>query len=149
MIMKKYVTLLLFLFVSCNNPKNDLQWEDINDKSDSVLMKSNKDILDADTIQRKSDSSTKVKVFKVVTQIKYLTKEVEKFKTERINLMNELKLSKENVIVRIDTVFIETKKNFWGKEKTSINVTSETKSTEIIDSVLSEKKVIDTLNHQQ
>jgi hypothetical protein len=147
--MKKYVTLLLFLFVSCNNPKNDLQWEDINDKSDSVLMKSNKDILDADTIQRKSDSSTKVKVFKVVTQIKYLTKEVEKFKTERINLMNELKLSKENVIVRIDTVFIETKKNFWGKEKTSINVTSETKSTEIIDSVLSEKKVIDTLNHQQ
>jgi hypothetical protein len=147
--MKKYVTLLLFLFVSCNNPKNDLQWEDINDKSDSVLMKSNKDILDADTIQRKSDSSTKVKVFKVVTQIKYLTKEVEKFKTERINLMNELKLSKENVIVRIDTVFIETKKNFWGKEKTSINVTSETKSTEIIDSFLSEKKVIDTLNHQQ
>jgi predicted solute-binding protein len=63
--------------------------------------------------------------------------------------MNELKLSKENVIVRIDTVFIETKKNFWGKEKTSINVTSETKSTEIIDSVLSEKKVIDTLNHQK
>ena len=147
MIMKKYVTLLLLLFVSCNNPKNDLQFEDIQNESDSVLMKSHEDILTSDTIQRKSDSSTKVKVFKVVTQIKYLTKEVEKFKTERISLMNELKLSKENVIVRIDTVYIETKKNFWGKEKTSVNTKSETKSTEIIDSVISEKKIIDTLNH--
>jgi hypothetical protein len=145
--MKKYVTLLLLLFVSCNNPKNDLQFEDIQNESDSVLMKSHEDILTSDTIQRKSDSSTKVKVFKVVTQIKYLTKEVEKFKTERISLMNELKLSKENVIVRIDTVYIETKKNFWGKEKTSVNTKSETKSTEIIDSVISEKKIIDTLNH--
>lgn len=147
--MKKYVTLLLFLFVSCNNPKNDLQFENIQNESDSVLMKSHEDIQFADTIQKKSDSITHEKVKKVVTQIKFFTTEIEKFKTERILLLNELKVAKENVIIKVDTVFIETKKNFWGKEKTTINVTSETKSTEIIDSVLSEKKVIDTLNHQQ
>ena len=52
--MKKYVTLLLFLFVSCNNPKNDLQFENIQNESDSVLMKSHEDIQFADTIQKKA-----------------------------------------------------------------------------------------------
>lgn len=146
--MKKYITLLFLIIASCNSPKKDLQSSDINNTLDSVLIKSNKNMKVADTVQRKSDSSTKVKVLKVVTQIKYLTKEVEKFKTERISLMNELKLSKENVIVRVDTVFIETKKNFWGKEKTSVNTKSETTSTETIDTAVSGKQVIDTTNHQ-
>ena len=146
--MKKYLTFLILIIVSCNSPKNDLQSTDINDTIDSVLIKSNKNMQVADTVQRRSDSSTKVKVFKVVTQIRYLTKEVEKFKTERISLMKELKLSKENVIVRVDTVFIETKKNFWGKEKTIVNTKSETTSTETIDTAVSGKQVIDTTNHQ-
>jgi len=148
MIMKKYVTLLLFLLVSCNNPKNDLQFEDIQNESDSVLMKSHEDIQFADTIQKKSDSITQVKVKKVVTQIKFFTTEIEKFKTERILLLNELKVAKENVIIKVDTVFIETKKNFWGKEKTNVNTKSETKFVESIDSITSEKKVIDTTNNQ-
>lgn len=144
--MKKYITFLLFLLVSCNNQINDSKSKQVQDESDSVLMRSNENIQVADTIQKKSDSTTKSKVDKVVTQIRFLTKEVDKFKTERITLMNELKLAKENTIVRIDTVFVETKKNFWGKEKISVNTKSETKSTEITDSILSEKKVIDTLN---
>jgi ABC-type oligopeptide transport system substrate-binding subunit len=37
--------------------------------------------------------------------------------------------------VRIDTVFIEKKKNFWGKEKTTVNTKSDSISFDVIDSV--------------
>ena len=144
--MKKFILFLFVLFVSCNNSETD-PTVTLNDKKiDSLLVNSGKNLQSADTIQKKSDSTTKLKVVKVITQIKYLTKEVEKFKTERITLMNQLRLAKESVIIRIDTVFVETKKNFWGKEKTSVNTKSETKTNEIIDSTLLKKEVIDTLN---
>jgi hypothetical protein len=147
--MKKYVTLLLFLFVSCNNPKNDLQFENIQNESDSVLMKSHEDIQFANTIQKKSDSITQVKVKKVVTQIKFFTTEIEKFKTERILLLNELKVAKENVIIKVDTVFIETKKNFWGKKKTVTTVNSDSSIVENLDSSKLSVEKIDTLNNNQ
>jgi hypothetical protein len=144
--MKKFILFLFVLFVSCNNSEIE-STVTVNDKKiDSLLINSGKNLQSADTIQKKSDSTTKLKVVKVITQIKYLTKEVEKFKTERITLMNQLRLAKESVIIRIDTVFVETKKNFWGKEKTSVNTKSETKTNEIIDSTLLKKEVIDTLN---
>lgn len=144
--MKKFILFLFVLFVSCNNSEIK-STVTVNDKKiDSLLINSGKNLQSADTIQKKSDSTTKLKVVKVITQIKYLTKEVEKFKTERITLMNQLRLAKESVIIRIDTVFVETKKNFWGKEKTSVNTKSETKTNEIIDSTLLKKEVIDTLN---
>jgi hypothetical protein len=147
--MKKYVTLLLFLFVSCNNPKNDLQFENIQNESDSVLMKSHEDIQFADTIQKKSDSITHEKVKKVVTQIKFFTTEIQKFKTERILLLNELKVAKENVIIKVDTVFIETKKNFWGKKKTVTTVNSDSSIVENLDSSKLSVEKIDTLNNNQ
>jgi len=144
--MKKFILFLFVLFVSCNNSEIE-STVTVNDKKiDSLLINSGKNLQSADTIQKKSDSTTKLKVVKVITQIKYLTKEVEKFRTERITLMNQLRLAKESVIIRIDTVFVETKKNFWGKEKTSVNTKSETKTNEIIDSTLLKKEVIDTLN---
>ena len=149
MIMKKYVTLLLFLLVSCNNPKNDLQFEDIQNESDSVLMKSHEDIQFADTIQKKSDSITHEKVKKVVTQIKFFTTEIQKFKTERILLLNELKVAKENVIIKVDTVFIETKKNFWGKKKTVTTVNSDSSIVENLDSSKLSVEKIDTLTNNQ
>jgi hypothetical protein len=142
----KRLTLILGLFLfSCNNPEESVVSPV---EVDSVLIKSQQNLITSDSVQKKSDSTTKEQVIKVIREFKILTNEVEKFKTERISLINELKLSKENIIVRIDTVFVETKKNFWGKEKTSVNTKTETKSSEIIDSTLSEKKVIDTLNQQ-
>jgi len=143
--MKKSLLILgLFLF-SCNGPEESVI---MPVEVDSVLIQSQQNLVTSDSVQKKSDSTTKEQVIKVIREFKILTNEVEKFKTERISLINELKLSKENIIVRIDTVFVETKKNFWGKEKTSVNTKTETKSSEIIDSTLSEKKVIDTLNQQ-
>jgi hypothetical protein len=45
--------------------------------------------------------------------------------------------------VRIDTVFIETKKSFWGKEKKTIKTKTDTQDIETIDS--SSTKVLDTI----
>jgi hypothetical protein len=70
-----------------------------------------------------------------MTDIQYLTNTVEKLKIEK------LKLSKQNV--RIDTVFIETKKSFWGREKKTITTKSDSQDVETIDS--SSTKVLDTI----
>ena len=61
-------------------------------------------------------------------------------------MLNELKLSQENVKVRIDTVYIETKRNFWGKEKTTTSVKSDSTITSTIDSVLEKTEKIDTIS---
>jgi hypothetical protein len=96
----------------------------------------------SDTVNEISDSITTTKVDGVVKEIRYLTKYVERLKIERVNLTKELTVSKQNV--RIDTVFIETKKSFWGKPKTTINSKTETQTNQVIDSILTQ--TTDTIN---
>ena len=141
--MRKILPFLLLTFISCNNVETNNSVTPINNELDSIIIKSSNTIQVSDTVQKKSDIATEKKVFKVVTQIKYLIKSVEKLKIEKLELVRELKSSKENV--RIDTVYIETKKNFWGKEKTTINVKSDSTVKENVDTLTTEKKVIDSL----
>jgi hypothetical protein len=133
---------MVFLLVSCGNNENKDIMNDYNNSVDSTIINSNNNIKISDTIQRKSDSITTTKVTKVIKEIQYLTKSVEKLRIERLNLTKELKYSKENV--RIDTVFIETKKSFWGKEKKTIKTKSDSQDVETIDST--SIKVLDTIN---
>jgi hypothetical protein len=112
-------------------------------ESDSIIVKSSKNIQVSDTVQKKSDLATEKKVAKVITEIRYLTKYVDRLKVEKLELFRELTLSKENV--RVDTVYIETKKNFWGKEKTTVNSKTDTTFKEKIDTIVTENQVIDTL----
>jgi hypothetical protein len=134
--MKNIFFLLIFLLVSCGNKEdNKIQNESIL-IADSTIVNSKNNIMVSDTVQKKSDSITEVKVVKVIKQIKYLTNTVEKLKIEK------LQLSKQKV--RIDTVFIETKKSFWGREKKTIKVKSDTTTDEVIDSTSTEK-VLDTI----
>jgi hypothetical protein len=140
--MKKFLFLLTLLLLSCNtNQSNDDKYL-IDTTSDSIIIESNKSILMSDTLNKLSDSITHEKVVKVITNIKYLTKTVEKLKIEKLNLIKELKYSKENV--RIDTVFVETKKSFWGKEKKTITTKTNSQDTESIDSTST--KVLDSIN---
>lgn len=141
--MRKILPFLLLTFISCNNVENNNSTTPTNNELDSIITKNSKTLQVSDTVQKKSDIATEKKVFKVVTQIKYLIKSVEKLKIEKLELVRELKSSKENV--RIDTVYIETKKNFWGKEKTTINVKSDSTVKENVDTLTTEKKVIDSL----
>ena len=141
--MRKILPFLFLAFVSCNDVETNNSVNPTSSELDSIIIKSSNTIQVSDTVQKKSDIATEKKVIKVVTQIKYLIKSVEKLKIEKLELVRELKSSKENV--RVDTVYIETKKNFWGKEKTTINVKSDSTVKENVDTLTTEKKVIDSL----
>ena len=107
---------------------------------DSILIKSQNNLDTAAIVNHKSDSITKENVVKVIRDIKFLTTEVEKYK--EINLLTSQKVATEKIIYRVDTIYIETKKNFWGKEKTSTSVKSDSIINEKIDTTI--KSVIDT-----
>lgn len=141
-IMKKLI-LISLLFLSCTSNKNDQI--DLPIEQDSVLLNSQKNLNYSDTIFKKSDSVANEKVIKVVKEIKFLNREVEKFKTERILLESKMNTITQTIITRIDTVFIEVEKNFWGKKKVKTTISSDSSSVEqILDSSQLTQK-IDTL----
>lgn len=140
--MKKLTPFIFFLFASCGNPEPNSTLSNSEETLDSVILKSSKNIQISDTVQKKSDSATETKVSKIVKEIQYLTKFVEVLRIEKQNLSRELSVSKKTM--RIDTVFIETKKNFWGKEKTTVNTKSDSSSSEIVDSVNLVETTIDS-----
>jgi hypothetical protein len=136
--MKKLLFILAILSVGCSN--QEVGVEAIS-TADIALQKSVESVASAHQVSIKSDVATKKQITKVVFKIKYLTNEIVKFKTERLTLINQLSTVKEKV--RIDTVYIEKKKNFWGKEKTNTTVKSDSLVNESIDSTTVSK--VDTL----
>jgi len=138
---KSLLILGLFLF-SCNNPEVSI----ISPiEVDSVLIKSQQNLVTSDSVQKKSDSTTKEQVIKVIREFKILTNEVEKFKTERLLLEKTMNVVSQKIVTRVDTVFIEVEKNFWGKKKTKTTVSSDSVISEISDSNSISNEVIDTL----
>ena len=141
--MKKSLLIIgLFLF-SCNNHEESVT---LPVEIDSVLIKSQQNLVTSDSVQKKSDSTTKEQVIKVIREFKILTNEVERFKTEKVQLMSLKNVSTEKVIYRIDTVYIEVEKNFWGKKKTTTSVKSDSSVSQNIDTSLSNEIKIDTTN---
>jgi hypothetical protein len=140
----KRLTLILGLFLfSCNNPEESVVSPV---EVDSVLIKSQQNLITSDSVQKKSDSTTKEQVIKVIREFKILTNEVEKFKTEKVQLMSLQKVNTEKIIYKIDTVYIEVEKNFWGKKKTTTSVKSDSSVSQNIDTSLSNEIKIDTTN---
>lgn len=139
--MKKSLLIIgLFLF-SCNNHEESVI---LPVEVDSVLIKSQQNLVTSDSVQKKSDSTTKEQVIKVIREFKILTNEVDRFKTERVQLMSLQNVNTEKVIYRIDTVYIEVEKNFWGKKKTTTSVKSDSSVSQNIDTSLSNEIKIDT-----
>lgn len=139
--MKKSLLIIgLFLF-SCNSPEEPVV---APVEIDSVLIKSQQNLVTSDSVQKKSDSTTKEQVIKVIREFKILTNEVERFKTERVQLMSLQNVSTEKVIYKIDTVYIEVEKNFWGKKKTTTSVKSDSSISQNIDTSVSNQIKIDT-----
>ena len=124
--MKNIILFIVFLLISCGNKEDNKIKNETIAIIDSTIVNSRNHIMESDTVQKKSDSITHEKVVKVITDIKYLTNTVKKLKIEK------LQLSKQKV--RIDTVFIETKKSFWGREKKTITTKSDSQDIETIDS---------------
>ena len=139
--MKKSLLIIgLFLF-SCNNHEKSVI---LPVEVDSVLIKSQQNLVTSDSVQKKSDSTTKEQVIKVIREFKILTNEVERFKTEKIQLMSLQNVTTEKVIYKIDTVYIEVEKNFWGKKKTTTSVKSDSSVSQNIDTLVSNEIKIDT-----
>ena len=136
--MKKLLFALAILSIGCSNEQAIV---DTPSTADIALQKSAESVASAHQVSVKSDIATKKQITKVVVKIKYLTNEIVKFKTERLTLINQLSTVKEKV--RIDTVYIEKKKNFWGKEKTNTTVKSDSLVNESTDSTTTSK--VDTL----
>jgi hypothetical protein len=136
--MKKLLFVLAILSIGCSNEQVLV---DTPSTADIALQKSAESVASAHRVSVKSDIATKKQITKVVFKIKYLTNEIVKFKTERLTLISQLSTVKEKV--RIDTVYIEKKKNFWGKEKTNTTVKSDSLVNEKIDSTTVSK--VDTL----
>ena len=124
--MRNIILFTVFLLISCGNKEDNKIKNESTVIADSAIVNSQNNIMVYDTVQKKSDSITHEKVVKVITDIKYLTNIVEKLKIEK------LQLSKQKV--RIDTVFIEAKKSFWGREKKTITTKSDSQDIETIDS---------------
>ena len=139
--MKKTLLLFGLFLLSCGNHQEEVVTEPL---VDSVLIKSQQNLITSDSVQKKSDSTTKEQVIKVIKEFKILTNEVEKFKTERFQLMTLQNVQTEKVIYRVDTVYIEVEKNFWGRKKTTTSVKSDSTISENIDSSTTNRLQIDT-----
>lgn len=115
---------------------------------DTVLINSQNRLDTVTAINQKSDSLTKEKVVRIVSTIRYLANEVEKYKTEQIQLLNTQNVVTEKIIYKIDTVYIETEKNFWGRKKTTKSVKSDSLVSEsVLDSSFSTEILKDTIDH--
>jgi regulator of replication initiation timing len=127
--MKRLLLLISIpLLFSCQSKEyEELSTESI--QADDILEISQKHFDTAVIVYKQSDSVAKEQVIKIVKEISYLNTEVEKYK----EVLSKQTIATEKIVYKIDTVYIETKKNFWGKEKTNTTIKSDSVVTEKID----------------
>ena len=126
--MKQLLVIATLFLSSCTNQEYDI----VDDKTlavDSLLEQSNKNLDSVEVVDHKSDSVTKENIIKVIKEISYLNNEVEKYK----EVLSKQTIATEKIVYKIDTIYIETKKNFWGREKTNTTIKSDSVVTEKID----------------
>ena len=128
--MSKLLLLLSVLFLfSCKEKKYEAIVDEKIIEADNILENSQKHFDTAVVVYNQSDSAAKEKVTQIVKEISYLNVEVEKYK----DVLKNQTIATEKIVYKVDTVYIETKKNFWGKEKTNTTIKSDSIITEKID----------------
>ena len=136
----KYILFFMIIFISCNvGTESPVPTQESN--TDSILKESMLHIDTAKIVSDKSDSAVKKDVIKVIREFKILNNEIEKYKIRALNTQQVV--ATERIIYKTDTVYIETKKNFWGKEKTKTSIKSDSSVKESTDSTIK----IDTTYH--
>ena len=126
--MKKLLLISVLFLFSCKNQKQEIITKQMIE-IDNILETSQKHFDTAVIVYQQSDSAAKQQVIKIVKEISYLNTEVEKYK----DVLKNQTIATEKVVYKVDTVYIETKKNFWGKEKTNTTIKSDSVITEKID----------------
>lgn len=112
--MKKILLACILVITGCSSEKIVDSTEIKIAEADSVIAHSQEAVKQAFIVNRKADSVVEQGVAKVINEIKVMALEVQSLKAIQ-------KIEK----IRIDTIYIETKKNFWGKEKTKTTVVSD------------------------
>lgn len=84
------------------------------EEADSVIAHSERVVNESFAATKKVDSVVKHDIVKVFNELRQAKEEAK-----------SLKLIQKIEKVRIDTIYIETKKNFWGKEKTKTTLVSD------------------------
>lgn len=115
-----YITLLL-LVAGCSS--HQIKTEANYEKVDSIIKSSEVNLVRNDSVNREGEKVITQKINQTVAEIKGLKEEV---KIAKLAV-------KTITVTRVDTVYIETKKNFWGKTKTNIKSISD--STVVEDSI--------------
>jgi len=124
---KTIIALTLLLLVGCASDESAIPTEGVTsgapvmDETDSLIMKAQQS---ADQLTAVTNETTE----KVTGNVEKLTEQIKIYETQT----KTIKAVKQVVIH--DTIYIEKKKNFWGKEKTTINRASDSTSTETTDS---------------
>lgn len=120
--MKQALLVCLFLSIGCTSKKAIEPVEMEMAKVDSVIAHSREVVKKAYLANHKADSAVKEDIAKVVNTMRIMNLQMEQMKTvQRVEK------------IRIDTVYIETRKNFWGREKTKTTVVSD--SITLVDSI--------------
>lgn len=112
--MKQTLLLYILLTAGCISKKTIDPIEAQLAEVDSVIAHNQEVIQEAQSLTEKADSVVKEDISKMTSQIEAMNQEVAQLRTVQ-------KIER----VRIDTVYIETKKNFWGREKTKTTVVSD------------------------
>lgn len=128
--MNRVLALAILFLLGCGQKKVEEVYEKAYEV-DSLIKHSNKNLDTVQIVDHKIDSLTKLKFVTVVREVKFLNNEVEKYKGIATKTMVS-----EKIVYRVDTVYIETKKNFWGREKTNTTIKSDSTISEKIDSTL-------------
>ena len=123
----RILSLLLLTIIGCSSPQ--IKNEDSYEKIDSIIHNSEINIIRSDSVNRESEKSVAKKVDQTVNKIEGLKEEVSVLKQEI-----EVSRMAVKTVYKVDTIYIETKKNFWGKSKTNTTIISD--STEVVDSLL-------------
>ena len=111
--MRFIIILVMTSLLGCNQTPKSVEFQSV----DSVIKQSQSAFVDINENAKKTDSFITQKVIGVVTKIENLNQEVKELKTENTGL------KKAALNVRVDTIYITEKKNFWGKTKTSVDST--------------------------
>ena len=140
--MRKVIILAILFMISCTSKKSEVVIEEPS-KVDSILENSKANFNSAVVVNKKSDSAASKTIYKIIKEIGFLTNVVEKYK--QVEQLRKQTVVSERIVYVTDTVYIETKKNFWGKEKVKTSIKSDSSVDVSIDSNITESIKIDTL----
>lgn len=129
--MKSKYILAILLLVGCNSKVEAPEMT----KTDSLLVISDSIAAKADLSSKILDSVTTITTQKVTDNVNILTNTITNYETQ---IRSAIKVKTVDRIIH-DTVYIETKKSFWGKTKKTVTAKS--------DSTINQTEIIDTLKN--